>query len=427
MATAPVRRIRRHALAFSSVADYIDTMTELAGLPPMVVAPYVTASLDWRPLGEEPGRRPALEQFERDAVAELERRGPRGTVVDSLARDIDRIRAFLADALDPAARGVWIVACDVAEVFVTVPLGLPLDTRLDIGPIPALAPLTRLVEDNVPYAVLVADQQNATLSVVIMASAEAAVDIAGSGYPRKQATGGWSQKRFQARADERVAAFARSIADEVRRTLLETGVTMLIVAGDEIITSALRAAFHPSVAERVIAEIRLDINASDDDVLAATLPIATQHERAQELRDTQTLLGRVRAEGAAAAGAQAVLRALASGQVAQLLLNDDFDAPAWADYTLPLFGIGAPPEEHPAGGDPAKIVPTSARDEMVRLALTTGASIQIVHSAEPVTAGAGPGGRQSGEQLPRSEAARILDELGGVGAVLRYQVTPEAS
>lgn len=426
MATDPVRRTRRHTLSIDSVADFTDILTALAELPPSVVAPHITLSLDWRPLGSEPERRLALERFERDAEAALQRFGPRGDAFDSVAADIERIRTFLQDELDPAAQGVFIVACNHAGVFEALPLGLPLETHMDIGPIPMLTPLARLVEDNVPYAVLVADQQDATLSVIVMAAAEPAVDVEGSGYPRKQQAGGWSQRRYQARADERVAAFAREIAEETRRTLDETGVPILIVAGDEIITSALSEAFHESVAERIAAVIRLDIGASDDELLAATLPIATEWEREQELRDARSVQARVLADGAGTQGAEAVLRALAVGQAARLVMNDDFEAECWADYALPLFGIGASPREHPAGGDLANVVPTRVRDEMIRLALTSGASVQIVHTATPVTADEEPGDRQAGDAMPRSEPARILDTLGGVGAILRYQVTPDS-
>jgi hypothetical protein len=103
-----------------------------------------------------------------------------------------------------------------------------------------------------------------------------------------------------------------------------------------------------------------------------------------------------------------------------LVMNDDFSQPGWADYTLPLYGVGSPPGEHPAGGDVANLVPTTVEDEVVRLALQIGAEVQLVRSAVPV-------GVEEQEQIPnaddptpRSEAARALDELGGIGAILRY-------
>jgi len=37
---------------------------------------------------------------------------------------------------------------------------------------------------------------------------------------------------------------------------------MLVVAGDEVMTSALAAAFPQSVSDRIIATIRLDIRAN---------------------------------------------------------------------------------------------------------------------------------------------------------------------
>jgi len=128
----------------------------------------------------------------------------------------------------------------------------------------------------------------------------------------------------------------------------------------------------------------------------------------------------VGAGGKGVAGAEDTITALETGQVMTLVMNDDFSQPGWADYTLPLYGVGSPPGEHPAGGDVADLVPTTVEDEVVRLALQIGAEVQLVRSAVPV-------GVEEQEQIPdaddptpRSEAARALDDLGGIGAILRY-------
>jgi peptide subunit release factor 1 (eRF1) len=114
-----------------------------------------------------------------------------------------------------------------------------------------------------------------------------------------------------------------------------------------------------------------------------------------------------------------VIKALQAGQVATLVIVDDFAAPGWADYTMNVYGAGPVPETHPLGGDVADLVPVDLAQELIRLAVRTGAEIEIVKTSidtadlpEEIPAG--------GNGLPRTEAARELDKLGGVGALLRF-------
>lgn len=444
MVTDPVQAIRRYTHNTPHDLDVWRTMLDLAALPPSTEAPYLTLSLDWRPAGDDPGRipaaeprpserrasrndegvsrRPSRQQIERELAALVATHAPRGAAFDSVSADVERISDYLDNDLDPAAQGVFIVACSATGVFMPLVLGLPLPTRLVAAPTPALGVLARLVDDHPTYAILLADQHTATLSLIMQATRGHSLGLESTGYPRKQQQGGWSQRRFQARADERVEAFARVIADEVHKALDEASVTMLVVAGDEVITSALDAAFHPSVTGRIVDTIRLDIGASEGDIIAATLPIVERAEREREVEAIEALQDGIGAGGLGVGGVAETLTALQGGQVATLVIVDDLAAPGWADYVMPLYGVGEVPAEHPAGGNPADIIPVALEEEMIRLAIQTGATSQIVHTAVPVGSAANAEIPEAGSAPPRTEAARALDDLGGVGALLRFTV-----
>ncbi len=99
-------------------------------------------------------------------------------------------------------------------------------------------------------------------------------------------------------------------------------------------------------------------------------------------------------------------------------MNDDFSNDGWADYTFPLFGIGPVPDEHPAGGDPTNLVVTKLEDEAVRLALLNGGSVELVKTSEPISGDMEV--PRALDEMPRTDAAKALDALGGIGAILRY-------
>jgi hypothetical protein len=446
VATDPVQQIRELEHDTPLAMDLNATLTRLAALPPSPEAPYLTVSLDWRPEGSAPGRfeapepkrserrapreedgaprRPAWQELRRGLDETVNSYGPRGAAFESLTADMERLTTYLDEELDPAATGVVVIACHQQGVFEPVPLDVPVDSGFTVGPIPSLRQLARAADDYPSYAIIAADQRDAFLWLMEGQTWDRGVQLEATGYPRKQQQGGWSQQRYQNRADERVEAFARTIAEETRRAFEEVNAPVpyeyLIIAANEQMFTLLNGELHQTIQERVLGQITLPIEANITEVTAAAQPLVEEAERKREMEAVQAVRDGVGAGGKGVAGAVDTITALETGQVMTLVMNDDFSQPGWADYTLPLYGVGSPPGEHPAGGDVANLVPTTVEDEVVRLALQIGAEVQLVRSAVPV-------GVEEQEQIPdaddptpRSEAARSLDELGGIGAILRY-------
>ncbi|CAN5865016.1 hypothetical protein BH20CHL4_BH20CHL4_14870 [soil metagenome] len=252
MVTEPIQGVQEHDENSPLDLDVRRILQKLGELPPSREVPYLTVSLDWRSEGTSPGRepapevrpserrsthpeagpsrRPAKQQIEDEFDALLEAHGPRGDAFDSLKADVERIDTYLNDELDPAAQGVFIVACQAKGLFVPLALALPMETRLATGSIPSLSQLALLQDDHPTYALLNADQKDAVLGFYSQTNLDQSISIDATGFPRKQQTGGISQRRLQARADERVAAFARSVAEETRNALDEEDGSMLIIA-----------------------------------------------------------------------------------------------------------------------------------------------------------------------------------------------------
>ncbi|MDQ3657265.1 MAG: hypothetical protein M3457_19600 [Chloroflexota bacterium] len=449
MATDPTQSIRYTTETTPLATNVHAALQRLAAIPPSTASPILTVTVDWRPEGTHPGatlppdnepdrkrsqrrnapspntegvRRPGRIVLDQELKRLVDEHGPRGEVFDSLTQDSERIAGYLDAELDPSVHGVAIVSCSARDIFEAVPLALPLPTTVSLGSIVALSELARIEDDYPTYAVLLTDQQDAMLSFVTHATAHQRIEVEGTDYPRKQAQGGWSQRRFQQRADERVEAFARDVAEETRKALDELDVWMLIVAGDEVITPVLDASFHQTVKDRVIATLRLDIRTSESDLLEATLPVAEAAARDREAAIVQRLQDAIGHGEFGAKGAKEVVSALQAGQVDTLVMVDDFEAIGWADFGFPAYGTGDPPKTHPLGGDRADIVPVDLREALVYLAQTTDAAFNIIHSAAPVADGEMIGDADGGNAESRLPAANAMDEIGGVGAILRYAI-----
>jgi hypothetical protein len=333
---------------------------------------------------------------------------------------VGRISAFVENELDPSAGGLFVVASDSRGVFEPIVLDVPVPSSLVVESIPALRPLVHAVEDYPSYVVVNADQQEANIWLIERHTWSANVQIESDLYPRHQSSGAMNQQRYQRRADERVEAFARTISDQLTRLFLESATPpeYLILSADEPMSSAISSHLHQEVSARLLGTLTLPVTASAQDIAAAAAPIVEAEERRQEREAVQHVQDGVGAQTLGIAGAVDTLRALAAGQVRTLVMNDDFTSDGWADYTLPLFGIGPVPDEHPAGGDVANLTQTKLEDEAVRLALINGGGVELIKTAEPMTADEGV--PRAAEQIPRTEAAKALDDLGGIGAILRY-------
>ena len=451
MATDPVKQIRELEHDSTLASSLEPALARLAAAPPSLEAPYLTVCLDWQPEGSAPGRlppreplrserlnprdiegaqrRPARQEMEREFATILESLGPRGAAFDSVQADIARIDAFLDEELDPAAQGVIFVTCQHEGIFEPLALDVPVPTSFTTGAIPALQPLVHVNEDFPSYAVLVAEQRDAMLWIFARHLWERGVKLAASDYPRHQQQGGWSQRRYQNRAGERVEAFARTIAAEVREAMGEGPgeIPYLIIAADEPMHSAITAELHERVKERVIGQIGLAMETNASEAATAGAPLVEEQERRREAEAVAAIGNGLGPGGVAVAGAEDTLTALQAGQVLTLVVNDDFTAPGWADFTLPLFGAGAPPATHPAGGDAGNLVGIPLIDVLLRLALQSGASIELVKSVVPMAAEEITDIPEAGTPPPRTDAATALDAHGGVGALLRFALDADQS
>jgi peptide chain release factor subunit 1 len=461
MATDPTKGIQEREHETGITTDLRAVAERIVAFPPSTDIPIVTVSLDWRIEGTNPGRtpfypedtrpdddryksqpdrpteeraeesarrRPARRVFEDQMEALVESYGDHNAIVESLRGDFDRISGYLDSEADPAAHGYYIVSCSAKDVFEAYPIGLPLPTQVSPGPVPALSSLVRVAEDYPAYAVLLADSEQARLTLVQHTGASRSVEVKGSEYPRRHQQGGWSQRRYQARAEEKVEAFARDVAEETRKELEEHGIEMLVLAGAEEMRVALVNAFPDAVTGVIVGSVHLDIRASDTDIVDVATPVIEKAERGHEREAVQRVSDEVGASTYGAGGASDVLTALQAGQVMALVMNDDFAGTGWADYTMPAFGVGDLPTSHPLGGDTRNLAAVDLREELVRLAIHSGAEVEIVHTDVPDDAeDFQTVSQEGGESIPRSDAAIALDRLGGVGAVLRYVVGDEPS
>jgi peptide subunit release factor 1 (eRF1) len=207
--------------------------------------------------------------------------------------------------------------------------------------------------------------------------------------------GGWSQARYQRRVGNAHQEHVKEVIERLSQIVLEDKVSHIILAGDQVVIPLLQAEL-PQDLVPMVEVMKLDIHASEQDVLAATLEKLQFQEARTAEEKVDRLMQQYRARGLAVVGPQETLEALANGQVEELLIS------------------GALEETHPAPEEVRAIlapeIPDSAGETKSEEPRQASLPDLLVTKA-----------KQTGATVTFMEDTALLESIGGVGAFLRWR------
>jgi peptide chain release factor subunit 1 len=362
------------------------------------VAPVISLYLDARV--NEHGKR-NFAPFVRKRMAEMKRTfPPHSSELESFIADGVRIDRYLEDEPRASAQGIVIFACSAANDFFDVgQFDAPFErSRLTVLDRPHLYPLARLVSQNPPYAVLVADTNSAHIFVVAGRRVVDKRDIQNIDT-KEPRWGGFTQNRFQRHIDDFQLRHAKEVVDVLERTVREDQIDKVIIAGDrETIIPLLREQMSKELANKIIDVMTLGVDTPEQKILEESLTVLRRHNLLSDVDKVQRLMNEYRADDLAVVGVPQTLAALSNGQVEELLISanaDDlvFDAQE-AEHVMKLYRV----DDRPL----PQLDHRSIADELVRQAQQLSAA-----------------------RVTFIEDATRLADVGGVGALLRYRVSAE--
>lgn len=327
--------------------------------------------LDMRPhmTGGNPSRRAARVML-KDRLRDIEKTLlPRGPRLDNFRLDADRVLRYLDEHAETWLQGIALFACSAHALFEVIETGVPFENQVALEDTPDLFQLARLVDEQVTTIVALIDTNTARLFVTRRGFLD---EVGGPDDDtfryRQRNTGGLNHKLYQRRVQNQREVFAREVASALEELVARVGANRIILAGDAVAIPLLHQAL-PSQLEPLIHEeiLRLDIRTPLRDVRSEIAPILEQVEADESHARADRLVEAVREQGLGVIGLQETHDALTQGSGDVLVLADE-----------------APLTEQ-------------QRSELVRLATISGAEVDLVKGHE------------------------TLQQLGGVGALLRYQ------
>lgn len=364
--SSPLRRDSLTALAtargpFASL--FLDTRADFEEAPKQI-------DLRWRGLREELAAKGAPE----DALARLDE------VVEGSHREGEGLAAVATED----------------EVVLREHLSTPVSDGAAWGHAPRLLPLLEWVQDNPTYAVVLADRTGAEIAVTSSWRPEYETEVEGDDWPvRRISPGGWSQRRFQQRAENLWEENARDVAAAVQKVVSDDQIDLVIVSGDVRAVSLLRDNLTESFSA-ALQELE-GTQAHSIDEISEEVHKAVAGHAAQT---TEAILERFREERGqedrAAEGAGQTAKALSQERVETLIVSGQ-----------DISGTGYIVAEEPtqvstdrqalADLQLGDVIETPLLDGLVRSALAGGSAVRVIPSLSP-------------EHAPAD----------GIGAILRY-------
>lgn len=343
----------------------LDDLRSLVGWP----GPFLSVYLDLTPPTEDLAEVTRLRWRELREAAEAQG-APREV--------LDKAEAVTTDA-HRQGRGLCVVATAASDPFVRHLLDPPGQNQVSWGPAPVLAPLIAERQWLQPVVVVLADRQGADITVYAAGDLEPTTSqsVQGRTHPiRKVQPGGWSQRRYQQRAEETWHHNMTLAAEEVTARARQIGARIVALGGDERSVGLL----HEALPEEVRHLIRpIEVTRAEDGSsahLVEAVRTVLRDWAADQLSHTlETYEEELGQDDRATTDAAATLAALRSSRVALLLLDLDGDQrrQAWMGSTADQVAVSP---EHLPGTAPAR--PVELGDAAVAAALATGAEVQVL-------------------------------------------------
>jgi peptide subunit release factor 1 (eRF1) len=341
-----------------------DQLDRLAAFEPNG-APVISLYLDMR--ANQNGR-PNFETYLRKALPE-QAGALKGDERKSVEADIEHIQSYLSSGVRGSANALAIFACHASNLFETIELDAAgIDHWLSVGPVPHLYPLARLNDQYPRYAALLVNTNSARMFVFSLGTTESQQRIANQ-KTRKTTMGGWSQARYQRHNENFHLLHMKEVVERLEQLVTSEGINHIVVSCDEVAKPLLMEQLPKHVAEKVIDIVHLPATAPDHEVLQHTLEVLRGHDADTDVAQVEEMLGAWRAGGLGTAGLAGTRAALEMGQVEELIIT-------------------AQPGE--LGEDVA--------NELVTKAQQTSARVRFI------------------------EDASLMEEAGGVGAILRFRI-----
>ncbi len=290
-------------------------------------------------------------------------------------------------------RALIIFASHLNNFFSVYKISVPADNLLIIDTSPYIRPIARLRDEYETSGLILLDNHRAKLYIVSSGRAnyvkKTAMDIM-----NKHKKGGWSQARFQRSRKGAIKSFFKEVSEHAKE-LFGDDVVKIVIAGPGNAKLAFRNFLPPEIGEKVIDLIDMDFDEAEGKLVSEAVNIVSEDERKTSEENVRILKGEILKGSLAVYGLKETVRAVRNGQVELLLVSKGYRVKGWICEKCQAVEQGVE-DRCPYCG--SEVSEADIVEEIVEFAERTNTEIEFV------------------------EDSPILNELGGVGGLLKFIV-----
>jgi peptide chain release factor subunit 1 len=316
------------------------------------------------------------------------------TLLGNFNKSMQQIKSFLdKGGKFKGVKGIAVFSSNINNFFEAYKLSLPLENMLIADSSPYIRPLARLKDDYETFGLALLDSHRAKLFVVssgkIKEKKQKAKDIM-----NKHKKGGWSQARFARLREGAIDRFMKEVAKDVEKLFSRDHVAKIVIAGPGSTKIQFTEYLSHHVKNKIVDVIEIDFDEAEGHLVQRAKELVLQDEKDKD--DEQVALWReeILKNGLAVFGLQETKIAVQNGQVDVLLVSKGFKKIGWICEHCQFVDVGKRKKCKYCGA-PANEV--DVVEEIVEFAIRNDTQIDFVDSNP------------------------TLDELGGVGALLRFK------
>jgi peptide subunit release factor 1 (eRF1) len=248
----------------------------------------------------------------------------------SVQTDLRRIEDYVKRGFDRSStRGLAFFSCSAHDLWRVISLPVPVHSRVVINDLPAVGQLEAVVHDYESIGVLLVDKQRARIFVFELGELSERSEMFDE-LPREVDVRGEKERgTVDHHTDALLAQHVRRAAAAAWDAYQAHHFAHLVVGAPDELATAVEAALHPYLRERLAGRINLAMSSGLEEVRAEAVRTEIAIERRREAEIVTRLRQAVATGRRGASGLAAVLAALNDRRVERLLVSRGYAAGGW--------------------------------------------------------------------------------------------------
>lgn len=326
-------------------------------------------------------------------MTKLQRHKRGETGVRELRENIRRLEAYLAEHLKSETRGLALFCSTRRGYFKALELPVPVRNKFAVSTSPNLDVLIELVEESRHYAITVLDQHSGRIFSLHLSDRPGPETSLSQNVPGRTKVGGFSQMRYQRHRKDRIQHFMRDFAEQLERFDRREKPQGLVLLGTHENVSEFKRRLPRHLLEKVVLTRGIPAHEDEQDLISQVRRFVEQIEAQESHAALSQFYDRLCQDYLTVVGLDETLFNLQMGKVERLFVTDRLAGRGYRCINCD-FVFCRNVHKCPYCTGPAEAV--DIRNRIEKLAELHGAQLELLD--EP----------------------SFLDELGGVGGMLKF-------